>query len=68
MRESRAASPWVSVALLVAALLYGVSPVDLIADVVPVLGLVDDVGVFGAVLLWWWRQRAKRLAEDADRA
>ncbi|MBX3095569.1 MAG: DUF1232 domain-containing protein [Fimbriimonadaceae bacterium] len=31
------------------AVLYGVSPIDLIPDLIPLLGLVDDLGV-GAVL------------------
>ena len=36
--------------ILVAALLYLISPVDLIPDTIPVVGLLDDLGVAGMVL------------------
>jgi uncharacterized membrane protein YkvA (DUF1232 family) len=38
--------------LLVLAIAYVVWPVDLIPDVVPVFGWLDDVGVASAVLGW----------------
>jgi uncharacterized membrane protein YkvA (DUF1232 family) len=43
---------------LALALLYALSPVDLITDVAPGLGLVDDLGVAGVVLglVAWWRR------------
>ncbi len=34
-------------AIIIGALLYAVSPLDLIPDVIPVLGLTDDVSVIG---------------------
>ena len=37
-------------ALLVLAVLYVVSPIDLIPDVVPVLGWLDDIGVVTILL------------------
>lgn len=36
-------------------LLYGISPVDLIPDVVPLLGWFDDVTLL-LVLLWGWER------------
>lgn len=54
--------------LVVAALLYLVSPIDAIVDAIPVLGLVDDA----AVLAWALRQVRKELdvfrAWEAERA
>ena len=40
--------PWKSVLIILAAIIYFINPIDLIPDVVPVLGLSDDFGV----LLW----------------
>lgn len=39
---------WSTIAILTAALFYVLSPVDLIPDVLPVVGLVDDA----AVITW----------------
>jgi uncharacterized membrane protein YkvA (DUF1232 family) len=39
-----------TVVLIVAALLYFVSPIDAIIDAIPVLGLLDDAAVLGWVL------------------
>ncbi len=40
--------PWRSVILVVASLLYFVSPLDFIPDLLPILGLADDI----ALILW----------------
>jgi uncharacterized membrane protein YkvA (DUF1232 family) len=40
--------PWKSVILIVAGLVYFVSPVDLIPDFIPMSGLIDDV----SIILW----------------
>lgn len=45
------ATPFVSKAIAVAALLYVVSPVDFVSDLVPLAGWVDD-GVVLVALLW----------------
>jgi len=37
--------------LLIAALLYGILPVDLVPDFIPVLGLLDDLLVIGTLLV-----------------
>lgn len=48
--------------LLLLALGYDLSPIDLVPDAVPLLGLADDLGVTGLALLtvltWWRRKRA----------
>ncbi|MBN1425985.1 DUF1232 domain-containing protein [Candidatus Fermentibacteria bacterium] len=43
-------TPWLPRALLVAAVGYLVSPIDLIPDFVPVLGHVDDVVIVGLLV------------------
>lgn len=42
-------TPAESVLMVVAAVLYFVSPLDLIPDGIPVFGLIDDAGVIGCV-------------------
>ena len=43
--------PWGSIVSLIAALLYGVSPIDLIPDILPLIGWVDDVSIGGVLVL-----------------
>lgn len=43
-------TPWTVIAALVGALLYVLSPLDLIPDFIPGAGFLDDAGVFAAVL------------------
>lgn len=42
--------PWASIASIVAALLYLLSPIDLIPDPIPIIGLVDDALVLAVCL------------------
>jgi len=42
--------PWASLVLIVLAVIYFVSPVDLIPDIIPVIGLLDDALVVGLAL------------------
>lgn len=43
--------PWTAKALALAALTYALSPIDLIPDVIPILGQVDDL-ILVPVLIW----------------
>jgi uncharacterized membrane protein YkvA (DUF1232 family) len=47
---------------LLGALAYVVLPVDLVPDVVPVLGWLDDVGVVAAVMAFFGREVARHAA------
>jgi uncharacterized membrane protein YkvA (DUF1232 family) len=49
--------PWKAMLSVVAALIYFVSPIDLIPDFIPVTGLTDDVGV----LLWVYNSLSKEV-------
>ncbi len=40
--------PWKSIVVMVAAVIYFVTPIDLIPDFIPIAGFVDDLGV----LVW----------------
>jgi uncharacterized membrane protein YkvA (DUF1232 family) len=42
--------PWYTIAAIVSSLLYVLSPVDLIPDVLPLVGYVDDAAVIAACL------------------
>ena len=42
--------PWETIALALGAVIYFVSPIDLIPDVIPVGGYVDDAAVIGLVI------------------
>ena len=41
--------PWQTIVLAIAALIYFVSPIDLIPDFIPVVGYLDDVAVISFV-------------------
>ena len=47
------ATPWWAKGLVILILLYGISPVDLIPDLVPIFGWFDDISLL-LLLLWGW--------------
>jgi uncharacterized membrane protein YkvA (DUF1232 family) len=51
--------PWKAMLSVVAALIYFVSPIDLIPDFIPITGLTDDVGV----LLWVYNSISTEIGE-----
>jgi uncharacterized membrane protein YkvA (DUF1232 family) len=61
--------PWNAIFPLFTALLYGASPIDLIPDLIPVLGLVDDAFIVPAflILAFFQFQRAKKRNRAAQR-
>lgn len=45
--------PWLRVgALFVGGLAYGVSPIDLIPDLIPLLGLADDISIWATIFAY----------------
>ena len=42
--KSKSIPTWIKV-FLVVALLYGISPIDILPDLIPVIGLIDDIVV-----------------------
>ncbi|HOJ19705.1 MAG TPA: YkvA family protein [Ignavibacteriaceae bacterium] len=42
--------PWMTIAAIVVALLYILSPIDLIPDFIPIVGYIDDALVLGTCL------------------
>ena len=51
--------PWRSLALIVGALIYFVTPLDMIPDIIPIFGLTDDI----SIVYWIYRS----VQEDIDR-
>ena len=43
-------APWSTVAMLAGALAYVVCPIDVIPDIIPVVGYLDDIGVLGCAV------------------
>ena len=52
-------TPWWAKGLVILILLYGISPVDLIPDLVPFVGWLDDVSLL-LLLLWGWESCLQR--------
>ena len=44
-------TPWGAIISLLAALLYGVSPIDLLPDIIPLIGWVDDAIIVPVMIL-----------------
>ena len=43
-------APWPTVAMLAGALAYVVCPIDVILDIIPVVGYLDDIAVLGCAV------------------
>lgn len=54
--------PWWAIAAVVFSLIYALSPIDLIPDFIPVIGLMDDAAVF-ALCVGLVEKDLKRYAE-----
>ncbi len=55
-------APWGAIASIVLALLYDASPIDVIPDVIPLLGWLDDAAVstlLSLLAVFAWRRWAK---------
>lgn len=48
---------------IVAAIAYFVMPLDLVPDVIPILGWLDDVGIVAMAIAWLGREIAKHEAK-----
>jgi uncharacterized membrane protein YkvA (DUF1232 family) len=68
--KPRAAIPWQSVLAVAAALGYGVSPIDLIPDIIPVIGWFDDAlivpSLIALAVFQYYRAKQKARAEVID--
>lgn len=63
--QTHSAAPWGAVFSLFMALFYGISPVDLIPDLIPLLGFVDDAAIVPILLIFalfqYKRAQSKRV-------
>jgi uncharacterized membrane protein YkvA (DUF1232 family) len=48
------------------ALIYVVSPIDAVPDVIPVFGWLDDIGVLGIAAMWMMREIKKHSDRQAN--
>jgi uncharacterized membrane protein YkvA (DUF1232 family) len=65
LKKDRPASPALGILSIIAALIYGASPIDLIPDLLVLVGWVDDAAIGGLLMLFGARilvryYRAKR--------
>ena len=60
-------TPWQSIVLITAALIYFVSPFDAIADFLPVIGFIDDAAVISAVFAAISKDVEKFIAWEATK-
>lgn len=67
---TRSATPWGAIFSLFLGLLYGVSPIDLIPDLIPFLGLIDDAAIVPIMLILaffqYMKAKKQRVAVPAE--
>jgi uncharacterized membrane protein YkvA (DUF1232 family) len=51
---------------IVLGVLYIISPIDAIPDLIPVLGWLDDIGILGILLTWLMKELDRRPVEVTD--
>lgn len=49
--KPRSATPWGAIFSLFVGLFYGLSPIDIIPDLIPLLGFVDDAAIVPLMLI-----------------
>lgn len=66
-RRNSSKTPWGAIASLLVALLYGASPIDLIPDVLPIVGWIDDAILVPLLLILAYVQwkRSRKLRQTA---
>lgn len=62
LRDSR--TPWYARVAILAVLAYALSPVDLIPDWIPLLGLLDDLLLLPLGIMLAWRLIPRRVREE----
>lgn len=45
-------TPWSAIFSLITALAYGVSPIDLLPDIIPIIGILDDALIVPFLIIW----------------
>ncbi|MDH5509644.1 MAG: YkvA family protein [Nitrospinota bacterium] len=50
---------WVTILVLLAAIIYGILPIDAIPDVIPIFGLGDDALVILGSLIYFYKNFVK---------
>jgi uncharacterized membrane protein YkvA (DUF1232 family) len=58
-------TPWTAKALIVLVISYALSPIDLIPDFIPVLGLLDDIILLPLGIYWAIRLIPKEVLDES---
>jgi uncharacterized membrane protein YkvA (DUF1232 family) len=69
VRQSQ--QPWKAFFAALFALIYGASPIDLLPDILPLIGIVDDAIIIPLMLFWsvmLWRRHRRPLRTAAPAA
>ena len=61
-------TPWQTIVIITAALIYFVSPFDAIADFIPFIGFVDDAAIISAVFASISKDVEKFMAWEAGKS